>query len=179
LNIVAVGLANNHRHDFGESGLDEMKKLLAKNSIEFFVAGEIFATPEFELAALTDLDNFGIPRYWPLIRDADLEFVAKSEKPLFAFLHLGSEFTTEPNRRDRELIQKLRDRGVEFVIGSHSHRASGMNCEPDFCEIFSLGNFIFDQPWDYTSGKILELDFFANGNYFPRLHEIPNFYRGF
>ncbi|MFH0776711.1 MAG: AmmeMemoRadiSam system protein B [Patescibacteria group bacterium] len=179
LNIVAVGLANNHRHDFGVAGYDEMKKLLAENKIAFFEAGEIFKTSEFDLVALTDLDNFGIPRFWPLIRDSDFEFIKKSDKPLFAFLHFGSEFVTEPNKRDRELIAKLRGEGVEFVIGAHSHRASELDCQPDFCQIFSLGNFIFDQTYDYTSGKLLEIDFFANGNYFPRLHTIPNFYTQF
>ncbi|MFH0834179.1 MAG: AmmeMemoRadiSam system protein B, partial [Patescibacteria group bacterium] len=176
LNVVAVGLANNHRHDFGVAGYDEMKKLLAENKITFFEAGEIFKTAEFDLAALTDLDNFGIPRYWPLIHDEDLAFLQKNNKPLFAFLHFGSEFVTEPNKRDRELIEKLRQKGVEFVIGAHSHRASELDCQPDFCQIFSLGNFIFDQPYDYTSGKLLEIDFFANGNYFARTHAIPNFY---
>lgn len=179
LNVIAVGLANNHRHDFGVAGLDEMKKLLTENSIDFFEANEIFEFPEFRLAAFTDLDNFGIPSFQPIIQNSDFEILEKTEKPLFAFLHFGSEFVVEPNRRDRELIEKLREKGVEFVIGAHSHRASELECSLDFCQIFSLGNFIFDQPYDYVSGKLLEIDFFANGNYFSRTHEIPNFYVDF
>ncbi len=179
LNIVAVGLANNHRHDFGVAGFEKMQKLLAENSIEFFAAGEIFEFPEFRIAAFTDLDNFGIPKYQPIVADSDLDILAKTEKPLFVLIHWGSEFTTEPNRRERELSQKLRERGVELIIGAHSHRASELFCEPDFCQIFSLGNFIFDQPWEYTSGKILEIDFFANGNYSLATHDIPNFYAEF
>ncbi|MCF7845836.1 MAG: AmmeMemoRadiSam system protein B [Candidatus Peribacteraceae bacterium] len=181
LNIVAVGLANNHRHDFGEAGYTEMKRLLSDNSIAFFESDEPVEFPEFELAAFTDLDNYGIPRYQPIIQKSDLDFLGESanSKPRFAFIHWGSEFVIEPNSRDRELAAWLRERGVELIIGSHSHRASELKCDLDFCQIFSLGNFIFDQPWDYTSGKILEIDFFENGNYFLKTHGIPNFYTDF
>ncbi|MCF7836727.1 AmmeMemoRadiSam system protein B [Candidatus Gracilibacteria bacterium] len=176
LNIVAVGLANNHRHDFGVAGLDEMQKLLVENSIDFFGADEIFELPEFHLAAFTDLDNFGIPKYQPIIQNSDLDILAESEKPLFVFVHWGSEFVTEPTTRERDLSIILQEKGAEVLIGAHSHRASELACDLTLCQIFSLGNFIFDQPWDYTSGSILEVDFFSNGNYFLKNHRIPNFY---
>ena len=98
------------------------------------------------------------------------------DKPLFVFIHWGSEYTDCPNLRERQLSEWLREQGVELVIGAHSHRASNLRCDLEFCEIFSLGNFIFDQPWDYTSGKLLEINFFPQKTYFSKTHEIPNFF---
>lgn len=175
LNIVAVGLANNHRHDFGVEGYEEMKELLTKNEIRFFEANEVIEFPEFTIAAFTDLDNYGIPSFQPIIKKEDFDILEKTDKPLFAFIHWGSEFKTEPNLRDRTLSAWLRKKGVELIIGSHSHTASELICEEGFCQIFSLGNFIFDQPWGYVSGKLLEVEF-ADDGYSLETHEIPNFY---
>ena len=177
LNVVAVSLANNHSHDFGDHPCRTMRHLLTDAGITVLENRTVKDLGPFRLAAGTDLDNRQEPLR-ALLNDADLpRFEAiKPDKPCFAFLHWGEEFTREPGPREQALAARLADRGVELIIGSHPHRAGALTGGRRQCLAFSLGNFIFDQRRPGVSGALLEVIFYPQGTYFLRLHPLGNLY---
>ncbi|MGO9568831.1 MAG: AmmeMemoRadiSam system protein B [Desulfomonilaceae bacterium] len=179
LNVIAVSLANNHAGDFGSHAYDDMRHLLQRSGITVLERGSLTDLGPFRIAALTDVDNSG-ERRTSVLQDSDLQFLvqAATDKPLFAFLHWGSEYSRRPALRESILDSELGSKGVEVLIGCHSHRASDLHCDSRRCGVFSLGNFVFDQSDPRISGKILEIDFFPQGTYFLRIHELGNMYSG-
>ena len=179
LNVVAVSLANNHTHDFGESSYRTMERLLTDAGISVLEDRAVKDLGPFQLAAATDLDNRQEP-VRALLTDADLRrFDAMPpDKPRFAFLHWGQEFTATPGPREQALAARLAKGGVELVIGSHPHRAGALTGDFQQCLAYSLGNFIFDQRRPEVSGALLEIMFYPQGTYFLRLHPLGNLYAG-
>jgi len=177
LNVRAVSLANNHVRDFGDQAYAEMKRLLSESGIAIIENRTVADLGRFRIAALTDVDN-RTRSVSGLLSKKDLDFLETVDraKPLFAMLHWGREYSSEAGPRERSLAALLKSRGVEFIIGSHSHRAGSLECDLNLCRIFSLGNFIFDQPGPNVSGKVLEVVFFPEGTYFARTHDIGNLY---
>ncbi len=57
LNVVAVSLANNHSHDFGDLAFRTMQRLLTDAGITVLENRTVKDLGPFRLAALTDLDN--------------------------------------------------------------------------------------------------------------------------
>ena len=177
LNVVAVSLANNHSHDFGESSYRSMQRLLTDAGITVLEDRSVKDLGPFRLAAATDLDNRQEPLR-ALLTDADLRrFDAMPpDKPRFAFLHWGQEFTATPGPREQALAARLKAGGVELIIGSHPHRAGALTGDRRQCLAYSLGNFIFDQRRPEVSGALLEIMFYPQGTYFLRLHPLGNLY---
>jgi len=89
-------------------------------------------------------------------------------------MHWGREYAQDPGPREEALAARLEGKGVELIIGSHSHRAGGLICHRNSCRVFSLGNFIFDQHGPNISGALLEVIFFPQGTYFLRWHPWRN-----
>jgi AmmeMemoRadiSam system protein B len=177
LNVVAVGLANNHSHDFGDLPCRTMQHLLQDAGIIVLENRTVKDLGPFRLAALTDLDNRKEP-FRALLGDADLHRFdgLKTDKPRFVFLHWGEEFRAAPGPREQALAARLAERGVELIIGSHPHRAGALTGDRKQCLAFSLGNFIFDQRRPGVSGALLEVIFYPQGTYFLRLHPLGNLY---
>ena len=103
---------------------------------------------------------------------------SQPDKPCFAFLHWGEEFTRTPGPREQAIASRLAAKGVELIIGSHPHRAGVLTGDRRQCLAFSLGNFIFDQRRPEVSGALLEVIFYPQGTYFLRLHPLGNLYAG-
>ena len=178
LNVRAASLANNHSHDLGDGAYAATRETLALAGILPLEHGALTDMGPFTLAALTDIDNNAEPRY-RRISEADLDFLdqAPENKPLFALVHWGEEYSPAPGPREEKLQARLRKHGVEFTLGCHSHRASALACETGGCVQHSLGNFVFDQYGPRVSGALLEVAFFPGGVYFPRLVPLPNLYQ--
>jgi len=146
LNVVAVSLANNHTHDFGESSYRTMQRLLSDAGITVLENRTVKDLGAFQLAAATDLDNRQEPLR-ALLTATDLaRFEAlPPDKPRFVFLHWGQEFTGTPGPREQALAARIVASGVELIIGNHPHRAGALTGDRQHCLAYSLGNFIFDQ----------------------------------
>jgi poly-gamma-glutamate synthesis protein (capsule biosynthesis protein) len=164
----------------GTAGFAAMVDLLEANGIKAVRHGDIADLGRFRLVTLTDLDNIGTP-FGNRITEEELEAVggAGAKPPLIAFVHWGVEWQTVPTSRQMALAERLSQEGVSLIVGAHSHRAL-----PHFAALgggqatvaYSLGNFLFDQFNRLASGSILEVRFFADGTFFVRLVEMPNFF---
>jgi hypothetical protein len=178
LNVRAVSLANNHRRDLGEDSYREMRRRLEGQGIACLENRGILDLGAFYLAGFTDVDNQSAAKIARLTRK-DLECLSRlpKDKPLFAFIHWGREFANQAGPREEALADLLEAKGVEVIIGCHSHRAGHLEGNRKSCRVFSLGNFLFDQDRGLVSGILLEAVFFPQGTYFLKVHPIDNLYR--
>ncbi|MBO6717987.1 MAG: AmmeMemoRadiSam system protein B [Rhizobiaceae bacterium] len=180
MNVAAVGLANNHTSDIGETGLAETVRTLNENGIPWFGQGGRLDFPGLTVVGLTDIDS-NATRKADLI-DADLLdrlLVEDAETPVLAFVHWGREYLTEPGPRESHLADEMRRRGVAAIIGAHPHRAStGIKAlgGGDTAMLYSLGNFLFDQRSDKSSGALAKVTVFPQGTIFVRQIAIPNLF---
>jgi len=176
MNVVAVGVANNHSLDFGQASLDGMVRRLRSAGIGVLEEGRTEDLGTFRIGALADGSNRGSPRTGRITSTA--AGGVGGRPPLFAFVHWGEEFACGgPRPREEAVATALEERGVELIIGSHPHCASDCVCSARACEVLSLGNFIFDQLDPRASGALLEVTFFSQGTYFLRLQRIENLYK--
>jgi poly-gamma-glutamate synthesis protein (capsule biosynthesis protein) len=180
LNVAGVGLANNHAQDLGPSGYTETIAALDAAGIPHFGQGEALELPGLDVVGLTDIDTNG-SRFKDLVTPDLLDRLARPDagRPVVAFVHWGREYVTQPAAREAALADAMRLKGVSFVVGGHPHVASG-GIVPlgggDAAEVYSLGNFLFDQSADRASGSMLELRVFAQGTVFGRLIPLPNYF---
>lgn len=83
---------------------------------------------------------------------------------IFAMVHFGYEYHRLPSKEQEEWTNKMLELGVDFVLGSHPHVVqplriiNGDGNESDKGVIYSLGNFLSDQRWDWKDyGIILDI----------------------
>ncbi len=177
LHVRAVSLANNHSLDLGEDAYRAMRRLLTEQGLACLENCKVLDLGDFYLAAFTDVDNQSAEKIARLTRQ-DLEVLDgwKRDKPLFALIHWGQEFADAAGPREQALAALLEEKGVEVVIGCHSHRAGHLEATLQSCRIFSLGNFLFDQDSPRISGVLLEAVFFPQGTYFLKVHPLNNLF---
>ena len=180
LNVAAVGLANNHALDLGQAGYEETRRALREAGIAHFGQGETVELPGLDVVGLTDIEKNG-PRQDDPIGPELLDRLLRPDasRPVVAFVHWGKEYVPTPGPREQELADAMRLRSVSAIVGAHPHVASG-SLVPlaggDTLEVYSLGNFLFDQEASRSSGSLLELRVFEQGTVFARLIPLPNFF---
>jgi len=178
LGVVGVSLANNHTSDLGESGLAETRRALDGAGIAHFGQGEVLKLAGLDIVGLTDLDSNALYQT-RLIGPALLDTLPLSETPLLAFAHWGREYRAEPTARETELADALRLRGASAIIGAHPHVASGPPralAGGEAIEVYSLGNFLFDQTAERASGQLAEVRVFPQGTVFVSTIPMPNLF---
>lgn len=181
LNVVGAGLANNHAMDLGPSGYDETTRALGAAGIPWFGQGEALELPDVDIVGLSDLDTNGSPQV-DLITEAMLDRLIREDgaRPVIAYVHWGREYVAEPSGREKALADAMRLRSATVIVGAHPHVASeGIVAHGggDTAEVYSLGNFLFDQTAGRgSSGQLVELRVFRQGTVFVRTLELPNLF---
>ena len=178
LGVVAVSIANNHSTDFGASPRAAMAARLEAAGIVVLDGPAAADLGPLRVFALTDLDNATGTRR---VDQGLIDTVTRSTAapPVAAFMHWGQEYEAVPGPREDELADALRRAAVSLVVGAHPHLAgNGLAALGGGTSLlaYSLGNFLFDQPGERSSGAVLELRFFPQGTFFARQVPIPNFY---
>jgi len=180
LHVAGVSLANNHAYDLGPSGYAETLRALDEAGIPHFGQGETLALADVDLVGLTDIDTNG-SKNTDLLTSALLDRLLheNAQRPVVAFVHWGREYKTEPSAREEMLADGMRLRGVSAIVGGHPHVSSEAIVPVaggDVAEVYSLGNFLFDQSAQRSSGSMLELRVFSQGTIFARLIPLPNYF---
>jgi poly-gamma-glutamate synthesis protein (capsule biosynthesis protein) len=181
LNVVAAGLANNHAMDLGPSGYAETTRALDTARIRWFGQGDVLDLPGLDIVGLSDLDTNGSPQV-DVMTDTLLDRLIREDgrKPVVAYVHWGREYIAEPSAREKALADAMRLRSATVIVGAHPHVASkGITVHGggDMAEVYSLGNFLFDQTADRgSSGQLGELRVFGQGTVFVRILDLPNLF---
>jgi poly-gamma-glutamate synthesis protein (capsule biosynthesis protein) len=180
LHVAGAGLANNHAMDLGASGYAETTAALDKAGIAWFGQGDALRLLDIDVVGLTDIDTNG-SQHVDLLTPALLDRLVRpdAERPVVAFVHWGREYVAHPSDREKALADEMRLRSVSAIIGGHPHVASdGVTALAggDVGEVYSLGNFLFDQTAARASGQMVELRVFGQGTVFMRTIPLPNFF---
>ncbi len=160
-----VSLANNHALDAGEAGLAETQRVLARTGI-VGVASSLYSftrsssTPAHSSSTLSCLafdDSVA-----PLDLEAAAEAVAAAaERPgiVIVSIHWGGEYQAAPSPRQRAIARALAGAGADLIVGHGPHVLQRVEWVGETLVAYSLGNFLFDQPYpaDCRQGAILRV----------------------
>lgn len=182
-----VNLANNHFSNQGIDGMNLTFDTLNNNGIGYFGAGRNFTeahTPliknidnvKIALLGYTDKDvlpaNSIATDSTPGVAEMDVNQVkldiaeAKTKADIIIIsMHSGYEYTPYANSRQIEFAHTAIDNGADIVIGHHPHVVQATETYKGKTIIYSLGNFVFDQPWSVeTQQGIIAKIKFENNN---------------
>ncbi|MGB6838343.1 MAG: CapA family protein [Dehalococcoidia bacterium] len=75
--------------------------------------------------------------------------------------HWGTEYTSMPTERQREMARMAIEAGATLVIGNHPHWPQAVEYFEEAFVAYALGNFVFDQDWSLETqqGVVLEAVF--------------------
>jgi AmmeMemoRadiSam system protein B len=180
LNVTVAGLANNHAADFGTEGLAQTRSILQRSGIRPLDHKAVIDVGPFRLLGLNFVGKFDYHDY-PVASQADLDEVCdnKARPPFFAFVHWGEEYTKNASPNQYAASKKLQDCGVTAIVGAHPHQASDrieVLQGGEYQLTYSLGNFLFDQTSERSSGSILEVRFFKQKTFATRLIPMRNMF---
>jgi poly-gamma-glutamate capsule biosynthesis protein CapA/YwtB (metallophosphatase superfamily) len=163
-----VSMANNHRMDFGEVGLQD--SLIARAKHPGFVIGigvdEADAmTPHratvggqrIAVIAASQVIDDDIEGRWTAMPGkpglasakridslvAAVRAARSDSDTVVVFLHWGRETETCPNLVQTRLAQTLVEAGADIVVGGHAHRLQGAGRLGGALVGYGLGNFLF------------------------------------
>ncbi|WP_395737680.1 AmmeMemoRadiSam system protein B [Prosthecobacter sp.] len=174
LKVSAVSLANNHSHDFGVKAYEAMKSDLMAAGIVVLEDKALVEMTDFRLGAATDVENSPEPA-WKLLEAGAFAAWKPTTKPLFAFLHLGTEYSATPAIRESLIASWAEQAGARLILGSHPHRPSaGWERGKSSLRWYSMGNLLFDQSDPRNTGGLIEVRFLDQGTWTTRWLPLGN-----
>ena len=186
LGVHVVALANNHILDYGPDALAETIERLDAVGIKHVGAGRSYAEANApllldvqgrRLAVLSyafiysvntrmasrtraGVSDHRIERILPLIRDLDADGY-----DVVVTLHWGFEYTFFPLPYQMRQARQMIDRGARMVLGHGPHYPQGIEEYRARDIIYSLGNFLFDEPYEFANWAYIyraEIDEYGN-----------------
>ncbi len=164
LNVDIACLSNNHIRDFGEQGVLDTITNCQKNNIQTLGAGRnleeaaIPKTVTINGKRITFL-NFSENEYNFASKDRagsnpdDVIHIWESIQKaktisdiLIVIMHGGKEMYPYPTPHQLDLFRFIAKQGVDAVIGHHTHVIGKYEILDGVPIVYSLGNFIFDEP---------------------------------
>jgi len=154
-----VSLANNHALDAGPAGLAQTAATLGKVEIAGLVDdGRIYPSthlPAYRFLAFDDSVE-------PLDVHAAAGAVAAAADGgglVIVSVHWGGEYQASPSLRQRTVARALALAGADLVIGHGPHVLQRVEWVGETLVAYSLGNFLFDQPYpaDCRWGAVLRV----------------------
>jgi poly-gamma-glutamate synthesis protein (capsule biosynthesis protein) len=181
-----VSLANNHALDAGEAGLAETVSALNAAGIAGLVETGVWQDSGVKPCPCPPLRGGGPLgvgghtriRYQLLAFDdsgvpLDLETAvsrvaaaAKQADLVIVSMHWGGEYQAAPSPRQQSIARSLAGAGADLIIGHGPHVLQRVEWIGETLVAYSLGNFLFDQPYpaDCRWGAILRVTRFARGS---------------
>lgn len=187
-----LNLASNHFDNGGQAGELLTMQVLRDNGIAYTGAGENYAAAH--KAAIIKVGKIDIAFLGYNDRDvASASSFATDSRPgtaamdipemqtdinntkaiadyLIVSMHSGTEYTPNPNSRQIEFAHAAIDAGADLILGHHPHVVQATEKYKDKNIFYSLGNFVFDQPWstetqqgimvkfNFTNAKLIDYE---------------------
>jgi poly-gamma-glutamate synthesis protein (capsule biosynthesis protein) len=167
-----ISLANNHALDGGMAGLLETKATLDRagimaigdSGIRVFEDSEVGSSPMAEIPEfrITNLRIIIVLAFRDTGQPLDTTAIARAAAEtdlVIVSMHWGAEYYPVTERQ-RALAQELAAAGADLIIGHGPHVLQPVEWIDGALVAFSLGNFLFDQPFpDTRQGAILRITF--------------------
>ena len=144
-----VSLANNHALDGGEAGLAETLSTLEQAGISALTGSDMQRFGNVAVLAFLDTGQ-------TFDASAIAQAAARSDFVVVS-MHWGAEYYTVTERQ-RALARKLVAAGADLIVGHGPHVLQPVERVDGALVAYSLGNFLFDQPFpDTRQGAILRI----------------------
>jgi poly-gamma-glutamate synthesis protein (capsule biosynthesis protein) len=154
-----VSLANNHALDAGAVGLSQAMATLEQAGIIGVVdTGPVCPSTHLPVYCFLALDDSVEPL--DVYAAAEAVTAAADEGGLvIVSVHWGGEYQASPSPRQRTVARALADAGADLVIGHGPHVLQRVEWLGETLVAYSLGNFLFDQPYpaDCRWGAVLRV----------------------
>lgn len=156
--VDVANLANNHILNYGEQGLNSTIDLLSKSGILPSGTGSISYTRikntrfaflgynvlDFQPSSLETNEN--------KIKNDIIEAKTNADIVIVAF-HWGEEYTSQPNKQQKDLAHFAVNQGANLIIGNHPHWIQPVEIYKNKLIMYAHGNFVFDQMWSEETKK--------------------------
>lgn len=142
-NVDIVSFANNHTHDYGETGYNDTLAALDEINMPYYGYTKylIKEVNGIKIGFFALLDIYG-ERFTEV--DKALNYLKENNCDLIiASMHWGIEYDYEQSKEQVKMGHYLIDNGVDLVIGHHPHIIQGIEKYKDRYILYSLGNFSF------------------------------------
>ena len=165
--IDVVSFANNHVADWGRKAFEDT--LTNLNDAGILACGAGMNKAQAEQPAIINQNGYKVgfvcftdvgPNEFSatasssgilLASDPDFDSIIKNAKSqvddLVVSFHSGIEYQPIHNDRQEEIFKRAVDDGADIVVGAHPHVAEDISTYNGTTMMYSLGNFIFDQPF--------------------------------
>ena len=192
-----LSVSNNHSFDYGVQAFSDTLSRLEEKNLAF--VGGVFSQEQDPLfmqkiedttVGFLAYTNEGSP-YWQATESiagvgwvdySNLEKVeneiAKAKEQvdiLFISIHAGTEYQTEPNEFQRLFSHTAIEAGANMVIGHHPHVVQKVEEYKEGWVAYSLGNFIFDQPFSKETMEGLLLKVLIQDKKIQEVIPIPTY----
>ncbi len=168
-NVRVVSLANNHVPNFGEKGILDTLSLLHAAGIQTTGAGKdhnealqpaVITKNGVRIAFLAYNDTDVVPDSYgataqragtalmdiPTMQEA-VGAARRTADIVVVSMHAGIEYSPRPNTPQQRFARAAIDAGAHLVLGHHPHVVQPVERYQGKYILYSLGNFIFDQPF--------------------------------
>lgn len=193
-------LANNHIMDFGPEGLRATQQACAEAAVETVGAGETsdeaLSPLSVSIGSRNQDRNHASDQTLAVINVCEQEFGIAGDEPGTAWVshptveqrieratesadivlvvsHGGVEYVPFPPLGRQQTLRSFIDAGADAVIGHHPHVAQGWEIYEDCPIVYSLGNFLFDQPNRPSTKWGLTVTLSGRGSSFTGFDIIP------
>ncbi len=147
--VEAVGLSNNHAHDYLQAGFDDTVAGFKKAHVAVFYQSKPYVTTlqgvqtiiigdctvVGENTTMTD----GVPQR--VVRE--IKQYKTPANIVVVVMHWGSELDTMPRPWQQQMGRQFVDAGADAVVGHHPHVVQGIERYKGRLIAYSLGNFAF------------------------------------
>lgn len=143
--IEAVSMGNNHRLDYGESGLKDTVDLLENAGIIYAYDDIIgrFETKGITIGYVSVNEHYDGTQVEKFLQEGIARLKEENTDLIIACCHWGIEGTSRLDDYQMELGYKCIDWGADLVIGNHPHVLQALNVYQGKYIVYSLGNFCF------------------------------------
>jgi poly-gamma-glutamate synthesis protein (capsule biosynthesis protein) len=143
----AVSLANNHALDGGARGRAETMTTLRAAGIAAVTEERALALPTRRVATrLLAFDDSRVPLDVTSAAEA-VSLAADQAELVIVSIHWGGEYQAAPGARQEALAQALAEAGADVIVGHGPHTLQRLAWSGETLVAYSLGNFLFDQPY--------------------------------
>ncbi|MDO4662562.1 MAG: CapA family protein [Tissierellia bacterium] len=87
----------------------------------------------------------------------DIQILKEKSDIVIMLMHSGGQFNLNPGKYTKELVEKLKELGVDIVIGHHPHIVQKYEANEDFFVAYSLGNYFISPDTIYLLNENLPL----------------------
>jgi poly-gamma-glutamate synthesis protein (capsule biosynthesis protein) len=156
LGFTLFSQANNHALNFGWKGITASKTNIAAAGMQAFGDPDnIDPGPQYEVVgnemlAFVGYDQFSADGGNSSSTLSSISAAKAAKAFVLVYPHWGVEYNDGTTSLQTLLAHKFVDAGADVVLGSHPHVIEPIEIYKGKAIFYSMGNFVFDQPWSDT-----------------------------